>query len=433
MRYPLIGCAGMKIRAGDGCEELGHPEMLSTTVFYNAYPGDKLILSDENYKYNIATYRPEIDPRWIYTYIYAPDQCWAAYNHDLSGDTYRQSEYTFTKNLYFRICLRKMNGEAFDGTEDINEIITFETHSAPEISKRWIEDEVRRVSDRVEASRTEGDIVFVLLADTHYNVNGTWSDTQEAIKLLNKNISLNGIIHLGDLTDGMVTGEATRYYVNKVLADLKCTGTPVWVVIGNHDTNYFRRNPDRYTSQQQRELYLDGRDIRYFIDFPKLRLVFLDSFNVNEEQRYGYSPECIKWLEQTLKDIPDNNKALILSHLPPVTRLQYWAKALRGEVEVSDVLQRNSHKILAWINGHNHADRLDNDKGFPIVSIVNAKCEAFSEYKTEGFITPDRKLGETSQEAFDLMIVNPLKEEIRLIRFGAGRNRTIINGKAAWE
>ena len=96
----------MKIRAGDGCEELGHDEMLSTPLFYLANPGDKLTLLDSAYKYAIATYRLEVDERWIYTYDYAPDQSWTVYNKDLSGGSYRQDEYTFDKQVYFRVCIR---------------------------------------------------------------------------------------------------------------------------------------------------------------------------------------------------------------------------------------------------------------------------------------------------------------------------------------
>lgn len=94
----------------------------------------------------------------------------------------------------------------------------------------------------------------------------------------------------------------------------------------------------------------------------------------------------------------------------------------------------NNHagKILAFINGHNHADLLDNEEGFPIISMVNSKCEAFTEYKPEAFITPGRKLGELSQEAFDIMLVNTEKRQIRFARFGAGKNKEVTHGRAEW-
>ena len=433
MTTPLMGRVGMKIRAGDGCEELGHPEMLSTPLFYHAKPGDKLTLLDYEYKYNVATYRPEIEPEWIYTFTYAADQSWTIYNRDLRGDSYRQDDHIFEESVYFRICLRKTNGDAFEGIDNINEIIAFQTvDTDDQRNKPWLDTEVKRVSRRVTETRENGDLVFILLADSHYNVNGTWEYTLNAIVQLSHAIKPDGIIHLGDMSDGMVTGDATKHYVKIMLDGLHSCGVPVWITLGNHDTNYYRNNPEHFTVEQQRELYYNGGETRYHIDLPKLRLIFIDSFDKDDRNRYGYTPECIQYLKQTLDSIPDGSHAIILSHMPPVARLQYWVNTVRGEVEIMDILKCHKDKILAWLNGHNHADRLDNKEGFPTISIANAKCEAFSEYKTKGFVTPDRKLGDISQEAFDLMIVNAEKRTVRFVRFGAGDDRIIKNGTAQW-
>jgi 3',5'-cyclic AMP phosphodiesterase CpdA len=278
--------------------------------------------------------------------------------------------------------------------------------------------------------RRPGELTLAILADTHFAIGGTWDDLLAGLELLNGEIGLDGIIHLGDLTDGMVAAEVTRHYVKNMLAGLKSLGLPVWVALGNHDSNYFRNNPERFSEEAQREIYLDGRETRYYVDLSRLRLIFLDSFEPDKELRYGYSLDCARWLEQALEGLPEGGAALIFSHLPPLTRLQYWAKALRGEKEISEVTSRYASRILAWFNGHNHADRLDNDEGFPIVSIANAKCEAFTEYKTEGFVTPARRLGEASQELWDVLIVK--ERTVRLVRFGAGRDRVISNGKARW-
>jgi len=422
----------MKIRAGDGCDELGHTEMLSTPVFYHANPGDRLTLKNSNFKFNVATYRPEVEPRWIYTYDYAPDQSWTIYNKDLSGESYRQDDYIFESHVYFRVCLRKVNGDLFNENDDLNKILEFKTTPSQKKPKQWIINEVGRVTDKVKNLQEAGDHVFILMTDSHYNVNGTWEDTFNSIKQLCQNLNPDGIIHLGDITDGMVTGDATRYYVKKVLNDLRSCNIPVRLNLGNHDTNYFRNNHEPFSVQQQKELYFDGKDIRYHVDIPGIRMIFLDSYDPTIEHRYGYSQECLKWFNHSMESVPDGSKALIFSHLPPLARLQFWAKIIRGEAEIINIIDSNRHKTLAWINGHNHSDFIDNNERFPIISIANAKCEAFTERKTEGFITPDRELNNTSQEAFDIMLINAEKEQIRFIRFGAGRDKIISKGKAEW-
>jgi hypothetical protein len=422
----------MKIRAGDGCEEMGHPEMLSTLLFCLANPGDRLALSDKAYMFNVATYRPMVEQKWLYTYDYAPDQSWTIYNRDLSGDSYRQQDYIFSDRVFFRVCLRKVSGEAFDGSEDINQILEFNAEPVQRETKLWIFPEAGLVINRVKEASKQGDKRFILITDTHYNVNGTWDDTMQAIRLLNDELKLDGIIHLGDMSDGMVTGEATRHYVGIMMRDMKSLGIPVWITLGNHDSNYFRKNPDPFTPEQQRELYFNGGDARYHIDLPGLRLIFLDSFNPNEELRYGYTVECAIWLESVLNNTPVDSKALIFSHLPPFARLQFWTKELRGEKEITEILDRHKDRLKAWINGHNHADRLDNNEGYPIVSIANAKCEAFTERKTEGFVTPNRKLNDVTQEAFDILTVNAGKKTAGFTRFGAGRDRIIAEGRVEW-
>jgi predicted phosphodiesterase len=431
-----MGKAGMKICAGDGTEQLGFFEMISTPLFYFAQADDKIKLCNSAYKFNVATYSPVIDPQWIYTYSYAPDQSWTKYRNDLTGESYRQDDYIFRDNCYFRISIRKVSGELFDDFENINEIIFFEKKSSePHPKKKWIADEAERVAKKINELHTPNSLVFAVLSDTHYVVNGTWNDTAEALRQLQKKVNYDGIIHLGDFTDGMVTGDVTKIYANIILNDLKNLGAPCWAALGNHDSNYFKDNPDIFTIEEQCEFYLQQKKPHYNIDFDpkKLRLLFLDSFDVKQDFRYGYSSECINWLGQTLEKTPDDWRVIIFSHLPPVTRLQFWAKELRGEEEIRHLLHTHSKKILVWINGHNHADRIDHVESVPIVSAINAKCEAFTEYKPQNYITPERKLDTATQEAWDILIVNPQEGRINFVRFGAGSDRKICDRKAEWQ
>ena len=430
---PLKGCAGMKIRAGDGFEQQGFPEMMSTPLYYFAQAGDTLRLINHAYKFNVATYSLTIDPRWIYTYDYAPDQSWTVYRGDLSGETYRQADYIFRDDCYFRVCLRKTSGKLFSDSDDINEILVFDKKSTkPQATKPWITNEAKRAASRVNELRTSDSLVFALFSDTHYVVNGTWHDTAESLGKMHELVNFDGIVHLGDITDGMVTSEATKAYASIVLHELKIHGIPVGLALGNHDSNYFRGNPQGFSHKEQRDFYFDGGELHYCMDYEaqKLRLIFLDSFDFTETMRYGYSKKCTAWLEQTLSSTSTDWRVIIFSHLPPVTRLQFWAKEVRGEEEIRRILHIYSNKIIAWINGHNHADRIDHVESIPIVSTINTKCEAFTEHKPTSYITPERKLDTATQEAWDIMIVN--QTTINFVRFGAGDDRIIKNRKAEW-
>jgi WD40 repeat protein len=397
---------GLKIRAGDGWEERGHREMMSTSLFYYADSGDKITLLDNRYKYNVATYTADIEEKWINTFSYSPNQAWLVYNGDLNGDSYRQDEHEFQSDTYFRLCLRKEDGGDFTD-EDINNILVFE--------KRDV-------------------LRFALLSDTHYVVNGTWESTAGAIWVASRRQKLDGIIHLGDITDGMLSKDVCKHYTNLVLGDLRAIGPPVWVTIGNHDTNYFGTSPDSLSMTEQCSLYLERDEPRYHVDFEshKLRLLFLDSYQADHELRYGYSPKCIEWVEQALKTLPDEWTALLFSHLTLRSDLQIWVDEIRGEKELLKVLEAKAHVILAFINGHQHGDYLCNDLPFPLVSIACSKCEYVPDRKPKGFITPPRSLADNSRDLWDILVVDAKARTLRFKRQGAGQDRMARDGKAVW-
>lgn len=323
--------------------------------------------------------------KWIYTYDYAPESVWEPWR----GEVYKDS------------------GENVDNRE---------RKSTPE----WITKEAENVVSRLK----EGVPAYILLADSHFTYNGTWEDTLASMKAVSERTKVEGIIHLGDMTDGLLPLKKTSEIEKGCIEDMEGLGTDLYLVPGNHDYNYFRGNPEvKYPEKP-----------RYFIDNneQKIRLIFIDSFDPKEEVRYGFTKECISWLDKTLEALPDDYNAIIFSHLTPLVRLQAWTKDIRNRSDLIAVMDKHADRILAFINGHNHCDHIFNDLKngkFPIISINCAKCEYFTEHKPAGAIVPERRLGDRSQESFDIMQIDPAKKEIYLTRFGAGQDRIIKGGK----
>ena len=398
------------------------------TAFNRAYPGDGVILLDTAYEFNVATYKQEIDPQWIYTYSYAPEQAWVMPNNDCDESTWRKEDYIFSSEVYFRVYVRRCDGTEGATDNAVKIVTTQKEYEEPE----WLAGEAYRVASRVNEQMQEGDMAFVLMTDSHFVVNGTHHDTARAVKLLSEKIKMSGIIHLGDFTDGSVPADATKEAYAEGIRGLADAGLPIYKALGNHDYNYFKKNPEKFTIDEMRNLYCDGGDVRYFVDFPGLRFIFLDCFDPDETIRYGYSCECLEFLNKTLGDTQTDTRVIIFSHLPPISRLQYWTSAIRGSNEMANILKKYTGKIIAFINGHNHADHLDNDAGVPVISIANAKCEEFTEKKPKGYITPKRLLGNATQECFDVVLVNSRLNRIRFIRFGSGNDRLVCGGFAEW-
>lgn len=326
--------------------------------------------------------------KWIYTYDYAPESMW---------EPWRDEVY-------------KNSGENVDNRE---------RKSTP----AWITKEAENVVSRLK----EGIPEYILLADSHFTYNGTWEDTFASMKAVSERTKIEGIIHLGDMTDGLLPLKKTTEIEKGCIEDMEGMGTDLYLVPGNHDYNYFRGNPEvKYPEKP-----------RYFIDNneQKIRLIFIDSFDPKEEVRYGFTKECISWLDKTLEALPEGYNAIIFSHLTPLVRLQAWTKDIRNRNDLIAVMDKHADRILAFINGHNHCDHIFNDLKngkFPIISINCSKCEYFTEHKPAGAIVPERRLGDRTQESFDIMQIDPVKKEIYFTRFGAGQDRIIKGGKGSF-
>jgi len=451
-KIALEAKAGTTIFASTGMLGKGHPDRMSTLLYYNAAKGSKVCLLNPDYYFNIATYALRFDDKYIYTFCYHEEQSWTTYNQDLSGTTYRQEDYVFDDEVYFRICLKRVDGCAFtdDEAEHVNEIVSF--YSSVERvyrEKFYFIKEAQKTAQTIQDKRTPESLVFGVVTDTHVAVNGTWEDTAHNMKAVHEKAGFDAIVHLGDLTDGMVPASVTKRYVETVISDLNDNRVPLFVVLGNHDSNYFYNNPEPLTSDEQIHTYLRRSDSAverependyYYVDFQpvSLRCLFLSSFDYREKVRYGYSNEELNWVRETLISAPEGYSFIVFSHAPPLPLLDYsWTDAIRNGEQLLSILEkygiRDGKKVLAFIHGHTHADYVYNERAFPIVSIGCAKCEQFTDNKPDGSVTWERKLYTVTQELWDTLIITPSASKIDFVRFGAGEDRTVLLGRKEGE
>jgi glycosyltransferase involved in cell wall biosynthesis len=418
-------------------ETQGLPTSMATPLFYEAFPGDRLVLTDDSYVFSVAQYAVETKPRWVSTSEPAPDQSWTVFQPEAKGLAFGREPHGFSEHVYFRVSMRRADGAAVTW-EDVAAaagVLRFDAlprTQAP--AKQWLSDEIGRVAGRVQDMRKPGEFVCALLSDPHHTVNGTWGDTVRALQGVHEQTGISRVVCLGNFTDGLVTVDALREYVGAMLGDIKGIGVPVNAVLGTCDSNSTHNNPEPLSLLEQSQLYLERQQPHYYVDVPRghLRLVFLDSYDPSCEQPFGYSDDCVEWLRHTLAETPRARKIIVFSHMPPVARLQRSAATLRGEHALMELLNAHAHQILAFISGHNHADVIDNEEAFPIVSIASAKCEISVEGKPEGFVTPERELNRAEQECWDIMLVDALEDRIRFVRFGAGRDRIVEKGRVRW-
>jgi predicted phosphodiesterase len=319
-------------------------------------------------------------PELIKTYSYSPEEAWLSYERSV----FTQSEYVFDKHTYFRV-----------------------KGSAQFYRKKTLR--------------------LALLADTHYVLGGNWEKTVGSIWSENRKRPFDAIIHLGDVTDGMLDKKTAYDYAARVLGDLKSIGCPVYVALGNHDYNYFRGNNELFTADELSETYLDGRQANYTIETEDITLIFLESFDpALRPHGYGYSEESLRFLETSLQK--SNTPCIVFSHLTAKTGLQAWNDTVRNSDRIMEILRRYKNKISTFINGHQHTDHICND-AVPLISIGCAKCESFPEHKPEGSHTPERHFYTDSSILWDILTIDTEAKTLTFERQGAGQNRVIKNGQ----
>ena len=434
----LAVTAGVTIYASTGMNGKNQPDRMSSEAYYLADRGSRLQLLDSRYLFNVASYTLDFPERYMHTYDYAPEEAWLTYAHDLGGDTYRQQDYVFTDRRYFRVCLKRADGADFQPAEAdrIDSILRFYSDAVevPRLFSGEIEDTARKIANL----KKMGSLVLAVLTDSHRTVNGTWVDTAANLLAVHQAAGFDAVVHLGDLTDGIVSRQLTGEYVRQMLADMQQLAVPVHVVLGNHDANYFHGNPDILSQAEQVRLYQSQvgeykshpEQPYYFTDFPRhgVRCIFLQAYDNLEQLRYGFDLPQIHWLDETLDTTPADFSIVIFSHDAPLGILDFWASEIRNSEAVMQVMEQHQARvgnILAYIHGHTHADRIYRKRSFPIVSIGCAKCEDMTEKKPPETETPVRQLGMASQELWDAVVIQPAEKNIQFVRFGAGKDRSL--------
>lgn len=178
-------------------------------------------------------------------------------------------------------------------------------------------------------------------------VNGTWEDTLSNMQEVAAKTNLDGIIHLGDITDGMVSKEVNLDYIKRVINGMKTLEIPIYVILGNHDSNYFYNNADKFSEKEQYEYYLKDSNklnkcLYYYKDIEeiKVRFVFLHSFDYQEHIRYGFSDEEVIWFEKILNETNNEYRILIFSHVPPLPEIHFWSDKIRNSKKMMEIAEK---------------------------------------------------------------------------------------------
>ena len=432
--------------------------------------GTRIVPNSEKtylYKFYVLT-RPG---QYIYSYDYESEEKWITRAKEYEPTEPLNGEFEFTAEKlpisgegYISITDAETGLPVPDGSYSIipNGFDTWEESERASVEKKVaafmaredVKAEVARTAKSIRKKASPNKLIFTLLADTHYVLNGNWEYTEATIRAVldqlagenESKVAPDGIIHLGDLTDGILSKEICHKYSGRVLAGLKSLNLPLYMVAGNHDANYFRKNPDILTEEEQYDLYMSHmstynnagsyipaapKSLYYRYDIPdaSLTLLVLSAYDNSEQHRYGYSEDELTWISAELNNLPDDRRALVLSHDAPLANLDFWAQEIRNGEALCDILDEwnttHDHRLIGFLHGHTHADLIYTKRTFPITSVGCSKIEYFEDKKPDGAICHARIEGEVTQELWDTLIIDPKTGDMDFVRFGAGIDRYV--------
>ena len=428
---------GYRTALADGTMVPDSPKHMASEELYRAFPGDCLRICNENYLFAPAVFSLERNPVYIYSYAYQREENWSAYTGNLTPDSYSGEDYVFSEECWFRVCVRRRDGE--DLTEADKEyadrLMEFYHKEREYKEKPWFGREIKDTAESIKREDNPHTMKLCLLTDTHFAVNGTWEDTAYNIRRVAEEARYDAIVHLGDITDGMLSKKLTAKYGGRIIDDLEKCQVPVYITPGNHDSNYFQNRENTLTVSEMRNVYrLKGKDegrIDYYIDVPKygVRMIFLNSFDDTACIRYGYTQEQLEWVKNVLYGAENGTRFLIFSHDAPLAKLDYWSFYVRNGENLLDILEEcnaeEHYQIAGFFYGHTHSDYIFEECSFPVVSTGCAKLEYFPDKKPKEAVTWHREADTVTQDLWDSVLIDFENEKLKMIRFGAGDDREI--------
>ena len=130
---------GIRTALADGVIVPDSPKHMATEQFYKADSGDRIHLREEGFLFAVAIFSLKRNPAYIYSYAYQPEENWSTYTGNLTPQSYGEEDYIFDRECYFRVCLRRKDGEDMQlmDFECAKRALEF-YHEEKATSRRWM-------------------------------------------------------------------------------------------------------------------------------------------------------------------------------------------------------------------------------------------------------------------------------------------------------
>ena len=315
-------------------------------------------------------------------------------------------------------------------------------------------DNCRSLTEKLHALREPDDLCFALLAGTA--VSDFADHTDENIRAVDAQTHFDGVIHLGDILNGSIPENASRFVLSQELARFQNATASGKLYIACGDDDGFRN--ERYVGQIVTGIVTDERwyqetayleqypDLHrpqnrpyYYVDFSerKARLIFLSSYvsQIDEqeelfEKSYQYGAEQLVWLKREALDLPAGWMVLVFSHALPKSRFEtgqdpwnYMNYSSEPAMMLLRQAQKHGIRIGGWFAGHYACDYETTFCHIPYFLIDSVRPQPIKSLFPNVRKCTERGFGTETEDLWDVLLLKPNQRRIYLLRFGAGEDR----------
>ena len=315
----------------------------------------------------------------------------------------------------------------------------------------YFSEEIATTIASVKAKQTEPCLTFALWTDAHYGSvdTVTFPNTVKNFKAVAKQIRYDGILCLGDMTDGDKSKTVTAERLMNIMNLQRLCKVPVYFTAGNHDDNAYGSTSNYYTLPEMFTNYyslcdntvmhdLDNSATNFYKDFDqfKIRLISLNACNsdTGSAPHYKYSGTTTTWFTSVMGSVPEGYMVILISHLSPYSS-HNWNETVPSnpsavKTAITSFIEGGGDFVM--FIGHGHVDFEFTSPYLEIATHCNKRNT-----ETEDFITvsgDDHKMpsgargwkrtaGTATEDCWDTVVIKPGSRTISMIRFGAGEDR----------
>ena len=320
------------------------------------------------------------------------------------------------------------------GSYTIKENCVPDKYSVPfyYLKNNYLQDKVNTIEGIMRSAGGDYD-AFIFCTDQHWPLNAKQSP--KLINYICNRLKIKKMFMGGDYSDGI---NLNAYYAFR-----ECFDGNVYDVVGNHEyMNYFFDIGKGYVSKNINDgdiwAYLNMKMTNasevnfsrnyYFVDdtMRKMRYIVLNVYADNGNSATSqFENEQKTWLQNTALNLPSGYTAIIFAHY--LYSVNYDTGVITAGSTTSDIVSivdgySGNGTIACLVAGHTHVDGMTVTGGGVPVFITT--CDKYLPWISGGvdqepWLAENRHLGTTTEQAFDVCIVDKKNKLISFVRIGA--------------